>query len=145
MECLVLALIYIDRFIQSSNIQVNSLTIHRILLTSVVLAAKTYDDNFYTNTHYARVGGIPVEELNCLEIEFLFSIGFSLYVSCEDYLRYHTEIYKHSMSRVCNLCSRGHEERVMGRWSRYSYALYERKQRLQFCHAVWRWTRLLAY
>ena len=104
-ECLVLALIYIDRFIQSSNIQVNSLTIHRILLTSVVLAAKTYDDNFYTNTHYARVGGIPVEELNCLEIEFLFNIGFSLYVSCEDYLRYHTEIYKHSISRVCNLCS----------------------------------------
>ena len=144
-ECLVLALIYIDRFIQSSNIQVNSLTIHRILLTSVVLAAKTYDDNCYTNTHYARVGGIPVEELNCLEIEFLFNIGFSLYVSCEDYLRYHTEIYKHSISRVCNLCSRGDGERVMGRWFGYSYALHERRQRLQFCYAIWRWTRLLAY
>ena len=32
-ECLVLGLIYIDRFIQSSDIQVNSLTVHRILLT----------------------------------------------------------------------------------------------------------------
>ncbi len=32
-ECLVLGLIYIDRFIQSSGIQVNSLTVHRVLLT----------------------------------------------------------------------------------------------------------------
>ena len=102
-ECLVLALIYIDRFIQSSGIQVNSLTVHRILLTSVVLAAKTYDDNFYTNTHYARVGGVPVEELNSLELEFLFGISFSLYVSCEEYQRYHAEIYKHSMNRLCNI------------------------------------------
>ena len=30
---IILSLIYIDRFIQSSNITVNSLTIHRILLT----------------------------------------------------------------------------------------------------------------
>ena len=105
-ECLVLALIYIDRFIQSSGIQVNSLTVHRILLTSVVLAAKTYDDNFYTNTHYARVGGVPVEELNSLELKFLCGISCSLYGSCEEYQRYHAEIYKHSMNRLCNLCRR---------------------------------------
>ena len=103
-ECLILSIIYIDRFIQSSNIQVNSLTIHRVLLTSVVLAAKTFDDNFYTNNHYARVGGVPVEELNCLEIEFLFTINFSLYVSCEDYQRYYQEIYKHASSNMCTVC-----------------------------------------
>lgn len=77
-----------------------------------------------------------MEELNCLEIEFLFSIGFSLYVSCEEYLRYHTEIYKHSMSRVCNLCSRRAVLFVMNRWAGYSYALYVREVRLQFCHAI---------
>lgn len=32
-ECFVLAIIYIDRLIQSGRIQVNSLTIHRVLLT----------------------------------------------------------------------------------------------------------------
>ena len=103
-ECLILSLIYVDRFIQSSNIIVDSLTIHRILLVSVVLAAKTFDDNFYTNRHYAKVGGIPVEELNCLEIEFLFNINFSLYVSCEDYQHYYEEIYKHAASNMCSLC-----------------------------------------
>ncbi|KAK8818083.1 cyclin-U4-1 [Blastocystis sp. ATCC 50177/Nand II] len=102
-ECLVLGLIYIDRFIQSSGIQVNSLTVHRVLLTSVVIAAKTFDDDFYTNTHYARVGGIPPEELALLEMDFLFNIHFSLYVSCEDYQRYYEEIYKHA-TMYCNQC-----------------------------------------
>ena len=73
-------------------------------MNSVVLAAKTFDDNFYTNTHYAKVGGIPVEELNCLELDFLFNINFSLYVSCEDYQRYHEEIYRHAASNNCNVC-----------------------------------------
>ena len=74
------------------------------LHTSVVLAAKTYDDHFYTNSHYARVGGVPVEELNSLEIEFLFNIDFSLYVSVEDYQGYFQEIYKHAMSNTCSCC-----------------------------------------
>ena len=69
-----------------------------------MLAAKTYDDHFYTNSHYARVGGVPVEELNSLEIEFLFNIDFSLYVSVEDYQGYFQEIYKHAMSNSCSCC-----------------------------------------
>ena len=69
------------------------------------MAAKTFDDQFYTNAHYAKVGGIPVEELNCLELEFLFNINFSLYVSCEDYQRYHEEIFLHANCGTCSLCS----------------------------------------
>ena len=70
-----------------------------------MIAAKTFDDDFYTNTHYARVGGIPPEELALLEMDFLFNIHFSLYVSCEDYQRYYEEIYKHA-TIYCNQCSR---------------------------------------
>lgn len=29
------------------------------------------EDFFYTNDHYARVGGVAINELNCLEIDFL--------------------------------------------------------------------------
>lgn len=69
-----------------------------------MLAAKTFDDHFYTNNHYARVGGVPVEELNLLEIDFIFAIHFSLYVSCDDYQRYYQEVYKHAASNSCTLC-----------------------------------------
>lgn len=73
-------------------------------MDSVVVAAKTFDDNFYTNSHYARVGGIPAEELALLEMDFLFHIHFSLYVSCEDYERYYNQIYKHAVE-YCSQCS----------------------------------------
>lgn len=105
-ECLVHALIYIDRLIQSRIIPVNSLTIHRIIITSVVLAIKYFDDSFYTDNQYARIGGIEVEELCFLEIEFLKSINFSLYVSCEDYQKYHNELYLHVSNGLCPCCSK---------------------------------------
>ena len=105
-ECLVHALIYIDRLIQSRIIPVNSLTIHRIIITSAVLAIKYFDDSFYTDNQYARIGGIEVEELCFLEIEFLKSINFSLYVSCEDYQKYHNELYLHVSNGLCPCCSK---------------------------------------
>lgn len=44
---------------------------HRVILTSVVLAAKFFDDRYYSNKFYAAVGGVRTKELNALEAEFL--------------------------------------------------------------------------
>ena len=50
-ECFVLALVYIDRIIQSNpTFVVNSLNIHRLLITSIMLAAKFFDDQVRTQT-----------------------------------------------------------------------------------------------
>ena len=113
-ECLVLSLVYIDRLIQSQTVVVNSLSIHRVLITrflcslafivSVMVAAKFFDDSFFKNEYYARVGGIDTEELNMLEQEFLCSINFSLVVSSEDYQKYHNELYNHAMNDMCPCC-----------------------------------------
>ena len=45
-----------------------------------------------------------MDELNSLEIEFLFNIDFSLYVSVDDDQGYFQEIYKHAMSNMCSCC-----------------------------------------
>ena len=80
-ECFVLALIYIDRVIQRQDFVINSLNIHRIIITSVMLSAKFFDDHYFKNAFYAKVGGVPCSEINSLEVEFLFLINFSLHVS----------------------------------------------------------------
>lgn len=49
----------------------NSWTVHRFLLVATMLAQKLMEDFFYTNEHYAKVGGVAVSELNCLELDFL--------------------------------------------------------------------------
>lgn len=91
-ECFVLALVYIDRLIQRNNFVINSLNVHRILITSVMLAAKFFDDHYYNNTYYAKIGGVPRNEMNLLELEFLFLVNFSLYLDPNEYQKYHTEL-----------------------------------------------------
>lgn len=88
-ECFVLALIYIDRASAlSQEFAVNFLSIHRALLIGLVAAAKFFEDKFYTNSYYARVGGISTLELNRLERLFLEKLDFALFVSEDEYTSY---------------------------------------------------------
>lgn len=48
-----------------------SYTAHRFLLVATMLSQKLMEDFFYTNEHYAKVGGVSLLELNCLELDFL--------------------------------------------------------------------------
>jgi hypothetical protein len=56
-ECFVLALIYIDRVIQRNSFVVNSLNVHRVVITSVMLAAKFFDDQVREMKAERRRGG----------------------------------------------------------------------------------------
>lgn len=53
-----------------------------------MIAAKFFDDRYYSNEHYARVGGISSLEMNQLEREYLQLINFNLYISPILFFRY---------------------------------------------------------
>eukprot|EP01018_Ginkgo_biloba_P014119 Gb_03254 [translate_table: standard] len=76
----VVAYAYIDRLIQL-GFRITSLNVHRLLITSVMLASKFLDDLNYNNAYYAKVGGITTKDINSLEIEFLFMLDFRLQVT----------------------------------------------------------------
>ncbi|KNC73547.1 hypothetical protein, variant, partial [Sphaeroforma arctica JP610] len=79
-ECYILLLIYLDRISQNyPSFCINSFNAHRMILTGLVLAAKFSQDRYFTNTHYARVGGLPGRELKALELEFLARITYALW------------------------------------------------------------------
>lgn len=42
-----------------------------------------------------QVGGVQCHELNALELEFLFSVNFSLHVTAEEFSKYHSELLRH--------------------------------------------------
>ena len=102
-ECFVLALIYIDRLIQQNGFTITELNIHRVLITAVLLAAKFFDDQYFNNAHYAKVGGLPLAEMNALEVEFCFRTNFSLHVTDDVYEKYHSELVNHCA--ICGNCS----------------------------------------
>eukprot|EP00927_Polykrikos_kofoidii_P024333 TRINITY_DN22144_c0_g1_i1.p1 TRINITY_DN22144_c0_g1~~TRINITY_DN22144_c0_g1_i1.p1 ORF type:complete len:326 (-),score=50.81 TRINITY_DN22144_c0_g1_i1:319-1242(-) len=71
-ECFVIAAAYLDRaLVAHPGLSFNCFNVHRLLLTSVVLAVKFHDDMRDTNSWYAKVGGVSVEELNRLEVSLL--------------------------------------------------------------------------
>lgn len=65
---------------------------------SIVVASKFTSDIFYANSRYAKVGGIPLVELNQLELELLFLLDFQLYIPLEDIQLYADQLLSHSMN-----------------------------------------------
>eukprot|EP00190_Bangiopsis_sp_CCMP1999_P003682 CAMPEP_0198729306 /NCGR_PEP_ID=MMETSP1475-20131203/16865_1 /TAXON_ID= ORGANISM="Unidentified sp., Strain CCMP1999" /NCGR_SAMPLE_ID=MMETSP1475 /ASSEMBLY_ACC=CAM_ASM_001111 /LENGTH=197 /DNA_ID=CAMNT_0044491911 /DNA_START=235 /DNA_END=828 /DNA_ORIENTATION=+ len=86
--CYVAALVYLQRIAKRDpSLRMNSLNVHRLIITAVVLAVKFHEDSYFSNSFYARVGGVSLEEFNQLEIAFLEFIDFRLYVSTEEYAK----------------------------------------------------------
>ncbi|KAI1737239.1 cyclin-domain-containing protein [Xylaria scruposa] len=69
---------------------VDSFNIHRLIIAGVTCASKFFSDVFYTNSRYAKVGGLPLAELNHLELQFLLLNDFRLCVPVEDLDAYAT-------------------------------------------------------
>ncbi|WOK98929.1 cyclin-P4-1-like [Canna indica] len=81
-SCFVVAYIYLDRFVRRHPaVSLDSLNVHRFLITGVLTAVKFLDDIYYNNAYFAKVGGISLMEMNYLEIDFLFGLGFELNVT----------------------------------------------------------------
>lgn len=69
---------------------VDSFNIHRLVIAGVTCASKYFSDTFYTNSRYAKVGGLPLPELNHLELQFLLLNDFRLAVPVEELEAYGT-------------------------------------------------------
>ncbi|ERS95652.1 hypothetical protein HMPREF1624_07726 [Sporothrix schenckii ATCC 58251] len=69
---------------------VDSFNIHRLIIAGVTCASKFFSDVFYTNARYAKVGGLPLAELNHLELQFLILNDFRLAIPIEDLEAYAT-------------------------------------------------------
>lgn len=85
----VVAYAYIDRLmLNHPGFRLTSLNVHRLLITSVMVATKFLDDLHHRNAYYAKVGGLTTEEINSLEIEFLFMQRFRLQVTVSVFQSY---------------------------------------------------------
>jgi hypothetical protein len=88
-ESYVVALIYLDRVTAlKPEIVLSNFCIHRLFLTALIISVKFYEDKYYKNSYYAKVGGISNIEVNTLEHEFLIYIDFGLFVKTEEYENY---------------------------------------------------------
>ncbi len=81
---------YIDRLCALyQEFTINTLTVHRFLITAATVAAKGLSDSFWNNTTYARVGGVRVAELKLLELEFLYRVDWKIVPNPEVLVAYY--------------------------------------------------------
>ncbi|RLM80216.1 cyclin-P4-1-like [Panicum miliaceum] len=98
--CFVVAYVYLDGLAQrpldgeedeeagAAVVGVDSYSVHRLLITAVMVAAKFMDDMHFNNAYFARVGSVEVAEMNGLELELLFALRFRLNVTPDTFARY---------------------------------------------------------
>ncbi|KAL8841784.1 MAG: hypothetical protein Q9170_000817 [Blastenia crenularia] len=98
---------YIDRLCALyPAFTISSLTVHRFLITSATVASKGLSDSFWTNSLYARVGGVSLKELALLELEFLWRVEWRIVPKPEVLVDYYrslverTEGYRTEGSRA---------------------------------------------
>ncbi|KAI7906713.1 cyclin-domain-containing protein [Cokeromyces recurvatus] len=98
-ECFLSLLVYFDRMSQQKDdpLRIDSFNIHRLLIAGIMVSSKFFSDVFFTNTRYAKVGGLPVKELNHLELEFFRMNNYDIYVSLEELQQYGNQLLMHSL------------------------------------------------
>ncbi|KAI5124748.1 hypothetical protein M0805_005382 [Coniferiporia weirii] len=95
-------LVYFDRMSKlaqeatSSRFVIDSYNVHRLVIAGVTVASKFFSDVFYTNSRYAKVGGLPQAELNQLELQFLLLNDFRLAIPTDEMQRYAEQLIRFS-------------------------------------------------
>jgi hypothetical protein len=75
---LICALIYIDSISKIKKITIYN--IYKILFSAVLISIKFNEDEIYPNNFYAQIAGVPSQELLQMEHEFLILINFNLLI-----------------------------------------------------------------
>lgn len=66
----------------------DSYNVHRLLISGLAVASKFLSDIFYTNSRYAKVGGLPLNEFNQLELQMLMLLDFRLDAPAQYIMKY---------------------------------------------------------
>ena len=68
--------------------------VKNILYICMVITQKMYEDETYNDKDYAKILEVSTEELIQMEKEFLTIVDFSLFISEEEFNKYHKKMYK---------------------------------------------------
>lgn len=80
-----LTLTFIRRLMVTGEFAVTWKNIYRLLLAGMLTALKYHEDEILYNQDYAGLIGLPKEDVNRMELQFLSLLRFELYISVEEY------------------------------------------------------------
>ncbi|DBB05646.1 TPA: hypothetical protein ACH3X1_012263 [Trebouxia sp. C0004] len=127
---------YLKRISQNhAEPRVTSLTVHRLLITAVMLAAKLMDDKYYNNAYYAKIGGVAIGDLNCMELDMLRLLDYRVVVTGPQIqqLLLRLEVFQ-TPGRLNSVCAES-AQLILQHLSFQSVCTSQRRQRAVLLHS----------
>lgn len=89
-ECIVISLIYLEKLMYTSKIEIRFINWEPLLFTAILLASKFWEDLNYWNIDYEEhLNLYPLKSINRMESEYLSLCDYNMYVSAELYYDYY--------------------------------------------------------
>ena len=93
-EIMIIILIYLDNICTKHEINLNNYNIHKLILAAFISAIKFHEDDYYSISYYAKLGGVSKKEAINLEYEFMNLMDFQLFVNQELYEKYYKYLFR---------------------------------------------------
>ena len=93
-EIMIIILIYLDNICTKHEINLNYYNIHKFILAAFISAIKFHEDDYYSISYYAKLGGVSKKEAINLEYEFMNLMDFQLFVNQELYEKYYKYLFR---------------------------------------------------
>ena len=88
-ECIIVSLIYIEKIMTTSKIEIRFCNWRALLFTSILLASKFWEDICFWNVDYAEaLNFYPLKSINRMESEFLSLCNYNICVTKSMYNSY---------------------------------------------------------
>lgn len=93
----------------SSSLSVSSIdsslivNLYRLILTSVLVTSKMFNDSYFTNQYVGESGGVTLQNINQLESFFMVMIDWELFITEKDFEFYDSSLidyYKYEQAAL---------------------------------------------
>lgn len=92
-ECILVSLIYVEKLMTRSKIEIRFSNWKPLVFTSILLASKFWEDICFWNIDYAEsLNFYPLKSINRMESEFISLCNYNIYVSAELYASYFNNV-----------------------------------------------------